>query len=177
MAVSSYVVGVTEPPLLDLTIGQALDRAVSQWPHSEALVCAHQGIRLTWSQLLYRTDEFAAGLLALGVEIGDRIGIWAPNCAEWTIAQFAAARAGLILVNINPAYRISELEYTLNAVQIRVLICAVRFKKSDYIAMVEDLTPEASKGYCGEPADCQNTEPASARFYRRTGTIGMVSFR
>src|SRR5271165_361886 len=142
MRTVSHVIGAAEPPLLEHTIGQALDLAVARWPDAEALVSVHQDVRLTWSELRQHADDFAAGLLALGLEVGNRVGIWAPNCAEWAIAQFATARAGLILVNINPAYRVSELQFTLNAVGVRVLICATRFKSSDYIAMVETLAPE-----------------------------------
>src|SRR6202043_2145352 len=103
---------------------------------------AHQKIRWTYAELKSRSDAFASGLLALGLEPGDRVGIWSPNCAEWTIAQFATAKAGLILVNINPAYRLSEVEHVLRAVGCRALITAARFKTSDYIAMIRELIPE-----------------------------------
>ena len=142
MPAPSHVVGATEPPLLEYTIGRALDLAVARWPDAEALVSVYQNVRLTWSELRRRADDVAAGLLALGLTTGDRLGIWAPNCAEWTLAQFAAARAGFILVNINPAYRLSELQFTLNAVGIRALICAARFKSSDYTAILETLAAE-----------------------------------
>jgi fatty-acyl-CoA synthase len=112
----------------------------------DALVVAHQKIRWTYAELKMRSDAFASGLLALGLEPGDRVGIWAPNCAEWTIAQFATAKAGLILVNINPAYRLSELEHILRAVGCRALITAARFKTSDYIAMIRKLVPELGNG-------------------------------
>ena len=85
-----------------------------------------------------RVDALAAGFLALGLEPGDRVGIWSPNCAEWALTQFAAAKAGLILVNINPAYRLSEVEYTLNKVGVKALVAAERFKTSDYVGMIED---------------------------------------
>ncbi|GGZ11396.1 AMP-binding protein [Novosphingobium colocasiae] len=135
----SQLIGPVDPPLLDLTIGEALESAARKWPGHEALVSRHQGIRLTWSELLAMSDDFAAGLLALGILPGDRVAVWAPNCAEWAIAQFATARAGMIQVNINPAYRASELEYTLRKVGVRALICASSFKTSDYVAMVETL--------------------------------------
>src|ERR1700690_2244044 len=109
----SWVKGADAPPLLETTIGQALDAAAARWGEAEALVSAQQGIRWSWASLVRQADAMAAGLLALGLEPGDRIGIWSPNCAEWTIAQFATAKAGLILVNINPAYRLSELEHVL----------------------------------------------------------------
>ena len=137
----SHVVGASEPPLIEQTIGAALDRAAQLWPEAEALVSRHQNVRLSWAGLKAAADAFAAGLLALGLRPGDRVGVWAPNCAEWTIAQFATARAGMIQVNINPAYRSSELEYTLRKVEAKALICAASFKTSDYVAMVETLVP------------------------------------
>jgi fatty-acyl-CoA synthase len=141
MAEASYVVGATAPALLEHTIGEALDAAVARWPDDEALVSVHQGVRLTWSQFGRRVDDFAAGLLALGVAPGDRVGVWAPNGVEWALAQFATARIGAIQVNINPAYRSVELEYTLRKVGVKVLVCAAAFKGCDYLAMVEDLLP------------------------------------
>ena len=142
----SHVVGSTEEPLLELTIGQALEHAASRWPGNTALVSRHQDVRLTWSELLQAADEFALGLMALGVGRGDRVGIWAPTCAEWTICQFATARAGMVLVNINPAYRASELEYTLHKVGVKALVCATSFKTSDYVAMVESVCPVGEDG-------------------------------
>ncbi|MEK1887170.1 MAG: AMP-binding protein [Phyllobacterium sp.] len=138
----SHVRGLGEPPLLDQTISQALDNAAFRWGESDALVSVHQGMRLTYAQLKAKADAFAAGLIAFGMEPGDRIGIWSPNRAEWTVTQFAAARAGLILVNINPAYRLSELEFTLNKVGVKTLVAPERFKTSEYAEMVETLAPE-----------------------------------
>ena len=132
----SYVHGNSGPPLIGKTIGALLDEVSATDGPREALVVAHQKIRWTYAELKSRSDAFASGLLALGLEPGDRVGIWSPNCAEWTIAQFATAKAGLILVNINPAYRSSELEHVLRAVGCRALITASRFKTSDYIAMI-----------------------------------------
>jgi len=142
----SYVHGNSGSPLIGKTIGALLDEVSATDGSSEALVVAHQRIRWTYSELKMRSDAFASGLLALGLEPADRIGIWAPNCAEWTIAQFATAKAGLILVNINPAYRLSELEHVLRAVGCRALITAARFKTSDYIAMIRELVPELENG-------------------------------
>jgi fatty-acyl-CoA synthase len=133
----SWVKGAREPALLEMTIGQALDRAAEQWGERDALVSAAQRIRWCWVELAQRADAMAAGLLALGLEPGDRIGIWSPNCAEWALAQFAAAKIGLILTTINPAYRATELEFTINKVGMRALISAERFKTSDYVAMLE----------------------------------------
>lgn len=142
-AALSYVRGLIEPPLLEMTIGEALDRAASEWPDGLALVSRRQNVRWTWSELARRTESVAAGLLSIGMSRGDRIGIWSPNCAEWLITQLAAAKLGLILVTINPAYRLSELEYTLNKVGVKALVTADRFKSSDYAAMLEELAPEA----------------------------------
>ncbi|MFI4974572.1 MAG: AMP-binding protein [Caulobacterales bacterium] len=138
----SWVKGADEPALSEDTIGVALDKAASRWGDAEALVAPGQGVRWTWAELAARADAVAAGLLALGLEKGERIGIWSPNRAEWTLTQFAAAKIGLILVTINPAYRLSELEYTLNKVGVKALVAAERFKTSDYVGMVEQLAPE-----------------------------------
>jgi len=142
----SYVHGNSSPPLIGKTIGALLDEVSAADGSREALVVAHQKIRWTYSELKARCDAFASGLLSLGLEPGDRVGIWAPNCAEWTIAQFATAKAGLILVNINPAYRLGELEHALRSVGCRTLITAARFKTSDYIAMIRELVPELGNG-------------------------------
>ena len=146
----SYVHGNSGPPLIGKTIGALLDEVSATDGSREALVVTHQKIRWTYAELKSRSDAFASGLLALGLEPGDRVGIWSPNCAEWTIAQFATAKAGLILVNINPAYRLSELEHVLRAVGCRALITAARFKASDYIAMISELVPELGHGGSGE---------------------------
>jgi fatty-acyl-CoA synthase len=138
----SHVVGASRPPLLDQTIGQALDAAAARWGGQEAVVSVHQGVRWTYAELKARAEALAAGLLALGLAPGDRIGIWSPNKAEWTLTQFAAAKAGLILATINPAYRLSEVEYTIGKVGIAALVTAERFKTSDYVEMVEALAPE-----------------------------------
>jgi fatty-acyl-CoA synthase len=138
----SLVRGADAPPLLSVTVGKALDEASGRWGDDLALVSREQSIRWTWAEVVRRADEMAAGLLRLGLVPGDRIGIWSPNSAQWTLTQFAAARAGLILVTINPAYRRSELEYTLRKVGVKALVAADRFKSSDYTAMVEDVAPE-----------------------------------
>ena len=142
----SYVHGNSGRPLIGKTIGALLDEVSAANGAREALIVAHQKIRWTYTELKSRSEAFASGLLALGLEPGDRVGIWSPNCAEWTIAQFATAKAGLILVNINPAYRLSELEHVLRAVGCRALITAARFKTSDYIAMIRELVPELGSG-------------------------------
>ncbi|WP_417320589.1 AMP-binding protein [Emcibacter sp.] len=138
----SYVNGISDKPLRYQTIGEAFDEAVELYGDREALVVCHQDIRWTYSEFSKQVDDFAAGLLALGFEPGDRVGVWAPNCAEWVITQFATAKAGIIQVNINPAYRRAELEYVLNKVGCRALVTAASFKSSDYMAMINDLAPE-----------------------------------
>ncbi|MES2056252.1 MAG: AMP-binding protein [Pseudomonadota bacterium] len=138
----AHVRGADAPPLIDHTIGAALALAAERWGDRDALVSVAQGIRWSFAELLERADALAAGLLALGMARGDRIGIWAPNCAEWTLTQFAAARAGLILVTINPAYRVEEAGFTIAKVGLRALVVAAEFKTSDYVGMVETLCPE-----------------------------------
>ncbi|MEX0840446.1 MAG: AMP-binding protein [Parvibaculum sp.] len=141
----SHVRGADAPPLREETIGQALSAAAVKWPDREALISVHQNIRWSYRELTDKAEALAAGLLTLGLVRGDRVGIWAPNCAEWTLTQFATAKAGIILVNINPAYRLSELEYTLNKVGVKALIAPERFKTSEYVEMVETLAPEIAR--------------------------------
>ena len=145
----SYAHGASDTALIGETIGNFFDRTVARHGGCHALSVRQQGIRWTYRQLGERVDAFAAGLLAMGLEPGDRIGIWAPNCAEWVVAQFATAKAGLILVNINPAYRTSELEYALNKVGCRALVTATAFKSSDYIGMLNTLAPELADAVPG----------------------------
>jgi fatty-acyl-CoA synthase len=140
----SYVNGASTAPLLGQTIGAAFDAACAAHPDVPALISRHQKIRWTYAEMLERVDALAAGLLALGLEPGDRIGIWAPNCAEWALTQFATAKAGLILVNINPAYRLSEAEYALNKVGCKALVTAIAHKTSEYLHMLRELAPELS---------------------------------
>jgi fatty-acyl-CoA synthase len=137
----SYAHGTSTTPLLGETVGANLERAVARHGDREALVARHQDVRLTYAQLNEQVDRVARALVAYGLEPGDRIGIWAPNCAEWVLVQFAAAKAGAILVNVNPAYRTSELEYALKQSGTRLLIAAPAFKASDYVAMVDEVAP------------------------------------
>jgi len=139
---ASYVRGADLPPLIEMTIGEAFDATVSRNPDGIALIARHQGMRWGWAELGARVDAVAAGLLARGLVPGDRVGIWAPNCAEWTVIQFATAKAGLILVNINPAYRTAELDYALNKVGCAALVMTPAHRGSDYVAMLGDLAPE-----------------------------------
>lgn len=145
----SYVTGLSTQPLIGETIGLNFDRTIAQWGDRPGLIVRQQGIRWSYAELGAKVDAFAVGLLALGLHTGDRVGIWSPNNAEWVITQFATAKAGLVLVNINPAYRLSELEYALNKVGCRALITATRFKTSDYVGMVNTLAPELAHSLPG----------------------------
>jgi fatty-acyl-CoA synthase len=144
MAEPSYAKGPSEPPLLEETIGANLDRVVAEHDDNEALVERATGRRWTYAEFSSDVDALARGLMAADIAKGDRVGIWAPNCAEWTLAQYAAAKVGAILVNINPSYRTHELAYVLNQSGTRLLLSASSFKTSDYRAMVEDVRAECA---------------------------------
>jgi fatty-acyl-CoA synthase len=131
--------GPTDVPLLDETIGANLRRTIAAHGDNDAVVARHQGIRWSYAELGERVDRLSAGLLALGLEPGDRVGLWSPNYAEWTLLQFATANIGAILVNINPAYRTHELAYALDQSQCRMLFAAPSFKGSDYMEMVDQI--------------------------------------
>lgn len=152
MSSLSHTQGRQDPPLLETTLGEAFDDAVRCHADRDALRVRHQDLRYSWRQLGEAVDRCARGLLAVGVEQGQRIGIWSPNCAEWCIAQFATAKIGAVLVNVNPAYRLSELEYVLAQSGCSWLICAESFKTSDYQAMLLELLPELSGCVPGELA-------------------------
>ena len=137
----SYVHGASEKPLIGDTLAQHFEKAVARWPSREALVVSHQDIRWTYSQLGQQVDQFAAALLAIGLEPGDRLGIWSPNNSQWIVTQLATHKIGVVLVNINPAYRLAELEYALNKVECKALVSAVTFKSSRYIDMLTELAP------------------------------------
>ncbi|MBP1464296.1 AMP-binding protein [Candidatus Chloroploca sp. M-50] len=146
----SYVSGTSSQPLLGETIGSCFDRIAARFPANEALVCCAQGLRYTYAELKTEVDRCARGLMALGLVKGDRVGIWAPNRAEWAITQFATAKAGLILVNINPSYRLHELEYALSQSGCRMLIIAPQFRTSDYAAIMYELVPELNEASPGQ---------------------------
>ena len=172
----SYNHGASDVPLIGETIGAYFDGAVARWGQRDALVVGHQDVRWTYEQLGQQVDAFAAGLLALGLTPGQRIGIWSQNNSEWTVTQFATAKAGLILVNINPAYRLSELEYALNKVNCTALILSPRFKTSDYVEMVRTLAPEIDSA---EPGQLQAEKLPHLRTVIRMGTErtpGMYNF-
>ena len=152
----SYVRGPSHPPLAYATIPQLLGEAVSRFGPRDAAVFCEQGVRMSYYDLDRAVDELASGLLALGLNKGDRLGIWSPNRVEWVLTQFATARVGVLLVNINPAYRSGELEYALNKVGCKALIAARSFKTSDYSGMIRSLAPELE--------DCEPGRLQSARF-------------
>ena len=172
----SHVRGATEPPLSELTVSAWLDATAARWPDKTACVFSEQGLRWTWAELRERSDSLAAGLAALGLVKGDRLGIWSPNRSEWVLAQYATARLGVILVNINPAYRLSELEYALNKVGCRAVIAAPAFKSSQYLAMLQTLAPELADN---EPGRLLAARLPSLEFVIRMGpepTPGMLNF-
>ncbi|HET7278557.1 MAG TPA: AMP-binding protein [Dermatophilaceae bacterium] len=138
----SHTVGESVPPLIEQTIPDNLDATVARFPDREALVDVQQGIRWTYAGFAAEVDRLARALLAVGLEKGDRIGIWAPNCAEWTLVQYATAKLGAILVNINPSYRSHELKYVLNQAGMRMVVAAASFKTSDYVAMLDEVRHE-----------------------------------
>jgi len=163
----SLVRGDTSAPLISTTVAALLDATVERDPDRLAAVFREQGIRWSWRRLQTEVDRLAAGLFALGLRKGDRVGIWSPNRAEWLVTQFATARAGLILVNINPAYRLAELEYALNKVQCKAVITATRFKTSDYLGMLQTLAPELA--YC-RPGELSAAKLPHLRAVIRVGT-------
>ncbi len=161
----SYVHGASSVPLLGETVGENFARIVAAHGERPALIVHEQDVHWSYAELAERVDAFAAGLLALGLAPGDRVGIWSLNCAEWVLTQFATARAGLILVNINPAYRASELEYALTKVGCAALVTADRFKGSDYLGMLNGLLPELAESRPGRLA--------AARVPRLKAVIGI----
>ena len=153
----SYVHGTGTTPLLADTIGAALNTAARRWPDRDALISCHQQLRYSYAQLRQEADRVARALMALGVQRGDRVGIWSPNRAEWMITQYAAAKVGAILVNINPAYRVRELEYALVQSGVTVLIAARAFRATDYIEMLVRLIPELGTTPPGRPLAAERT--------------------
>lgn len=138
----SYVSGTSSQPLLGMTIGEKFDQACAQYAEQEAIVSAHQNRRLSYRALQDEVNAFACSLLKLGLKKGDRLAIWSPNCVEWTVTQFAAAKAGIILVNLNTAYKSHELEYVLNKVACKGLVIAAQFKTTDYQELLSKIAPE-----------------------------------
>jgi fatty-acyl-CoA synthase len=176
MQQASYVHGAHDVPLIGETIGAFLDGVAERHGDQPALVVAHQNVRWTYRQFHQRVNRLAAGLQKLGLNPGDRIGIWSQNCAEWVLTQFATAKAGLVMVNINPAYRRSELEYVLDKVQCSALILSPSFKTSDYIGMLQDVVPEI---HHSTPGALKSARLPHLRHVIRLGsdnTPGMLNF-
>ncbi len=176
MPLPSYVHGASDTPLIGETIGVHFDRIAARFPDRDALIVRHQNIRCTYRDLQQQVDAVAAGLLALGLEPGQRVGIWSPNNAEWVLAQFATAKAGLVLVNINPAYRLAELEYALNKSGCIALITASRFKTSDYLGMLRELAPELAHAAPGKLHAAKLPELRLVIAIGAEGGPGMLAF-
>jgi fatty-acyl-CoA synthase len=140
----SYAHGVSEHPLLADTIGQNLELTAARVPDATALVSVHQGLRFTYAEFNAAVDALAGGMLAAGLQKGDRVGVWGPNCAEWALAQYATAKLGVIQVNVNPAYRAHELQYALNHSGCRWLLSTTSFKDADFTAMVDAVRPQTA---------------------------------
>ena len=177
MSSASYVHGVSSQPLIGETIGRHFDAVCARATDREALVVRHQGVRLTYGELKDRVDTLACGLLRLGLRPGDRIGLWSQNNLEWVLTQFAAAKAGLILVNINPAYRKRELEYALRKVGCRALVLSPRFKTSDYLEILASLVVELP---AAEPGKLRAASLPDLQWVIRLGderTPGMLNLR
>ena len=146
----SYVSGTSDKPLIGQTIGDLFDNTAAAYPDNVALVSRHQDIRWTYRELKDQVDQCARGLVAWGFKRGDRVGMWSPNYAEWVVTQFATAKVGIILVNINPSYRVHELRYALNQSACKGLIVAEQFKTSNYIGMLNELAPELGQCEAGQ---------------------------
>ncbi|KWR88333.1 AMP-binding protein [Cupriavidus sp. IDO] len=172
----SHVRGDTTVPLSEQTLSMLLAQAVAAFPEREAVVFREQGVRWSWREFAEAVDSLAAGLHALGMVKGDRIGIWSPNRAEWLLTMFATARLGLVLVNVNPAYRLAELEYALNKVGVKAIVAAESFKTSRYLEMLQALAPELATS---EPGALQAARLPSLRWVVRMGdgqTAGMIRY-
>ena len=177
---TSHVVGPRDVPLLEVTIGQALSDAARRWPDRTALIApdgtGDRVVRWTWAELDHHAEAFAAGLLALGLVPGDRIGIWSLNTAEWALTQFAAAKAGLILVTVNPAYRLVELEFALNKVGCAALVLGPPFKDTDYLGLLQALAPELPDAEPGRLAAARLPALRSAILFGAAATAGTIAF-
>lgn len=172
----SYFHRTSSTPLLNDTLGGTLDKASERWPDLEAVVVRDQGVRLTFAALRQEVDRLAAGLIALRLMPGDRVGLWSPNRIEWVLTQYATAKAGLILVNINPGYRAAELKYALNKVECRALITADRFKTTNYIEIVRSLAPELAHCPVGALRAAQLPQLTTVIHFADTDEPGVYNF-
>lgn len=177
MPQQSYTRGTLDKPLLAQTIGAAFDETVERFPDREALVVRDQNIRYSWRELAAKVDECARAMLALGLQKGERVGIWSPNNAEWCITQFATAKIGVILVNINPAYRTSELHYALEQSGCSWLITAATFKSSNYHKMVQELVPELTSSDIGKLQSKKLPELKGVVSLSMEGAYGMLTWQ
>jgi fatty-acyl-CoA synthase len=174
--VKSYYCGASTTQIIYETIGAYFDRVANEHPNNPALVLRHQNVDWTYSELQQRVDQLAAGLISLGIEPGDRVGIWGPNSAEWVLTQLATAKIGAIMVCINPAYRLYELEYALNKVECKALITDEQFKTSDYLGMLNTLAPELEQ--C-TPGQLESAKLPHLKHVIRMGSaksLGMYNF-
>lgn len=172
----SYICGEGSQQLIYNTIGNKFEEIANQFPNNDALIVCHQNIKWSYKQLNKKVDELATGLLSLGLSKGDRLGIWGPNSSEWVLTQLATAKIGVIMVCINPAYRLVELEYALNKVECKAIITAESFKSSHYLEMLNELAPELAKA---QPGNLQSTKLPHLRTVIRMGdeeTPGMFNF-
>jgi fatty-acyl-CoA synthase len=175
-ATRSYAHGTGETPLLGRCVGEILDDAAQAYPDKDALIVRHQGIRYTYSQFLEQVDLVARGLLRLGIKKEDRVGLWATNCAEWVIAQFAVAKIGAILVNINPANRSFELEYVLRQSECGTLLLIQGFRDADYVSIVNGICPEIASSKPGEARCASLPELRNVIFIGGSAPSGMFSW-
>src|SRR5258708_18450138 len=146
----SYTNGTSDTPLLGLTIGDMFDQTVEKFPDHPALISRQQDIRLTYRELQAQVNQCAKGLLHMGFQKGQRVGIWSPNRAEWCITQFATAKLGAILVNVNPSYRLNEVEYVLNQSGCSTIVVAASFKSSNYTEMIASLASDLEHSEIGK---------------------------
>ena len=172
----SYYCGLADEPIIYETIGSYLDQIAETFPQNEALVIPYQDVRWSYAEFNERVNDLATGLLKLGIQPGDRVGIWGPNSYEWTLTQFATAKIGAIMVCVNPAYRLYELDYALNKVECKAIITAERFKTSEYLKMLQELAPELAS--C-EPGQLKSAKLPHLELVIRMGdgaTPGMYNF-
>ncbi len=176
MLTESYFSATADKPLVYETIGACFDRIADRFPHRDGLIVRHQNIRWNYSRYRAEVDRFAAGLLALGIRKGDRVGVWAPNCYEWCLTQFATAKIGAILVCVNPAYRVYELEFALNKSGCKALVTAQQYLTSNYAGMLHDLAPELD--FCA-PGELKSEKLPELKHIIATGDVppaGMWKF-
>ncbi|MBY4596149.1 AMP-binding protein [Ottowia caeni] len=172
----SHDVGSADCPLIEATIGLHFESMVSRFPERGALVSRHQGVRLTYAELNREANRLASALMRAGLTKGDRVGIWAHNSSEWLLIQLATAKVGIVLVNINPAYRVTELEYALNKVGCKMLVTMTAFKTSDYLAIVNELAPELATAIPGKLSAARAPELKTVVQLGNTAVPGMLSF-